>query len=380
VNQIPALLAALLLAAPSGGELGRTPPIGWSSWNRFGCDIDERIVRESAAALVASGMRAAGYRYVNVDDCWMAPGRAADGGLRADPERFPSGIPALASYVHARGLRLGLYTSLGTSTCQGRPGLAGNEQRDLARLAGWRIDYLKVDYCGVSEAVKRDPEPSFRRVRRLLDASGRRVVLSISTWGQGEPWRWRAGVGQLWRVSGDIRPDWDWIVKIAGRSNLRRRFAGPGGWNDPDMLEVGNRGLSAREGRAHFGLWAMLAAPLVAGNDVRRMSPATRRTLLGRELIAVDQDRLGIQGRRLRGGRRQVWVRRLAEGGRAVLLLNTARRPALLRVDLRRLGLPAAERYRVRDLFRRRWSSSGPVLRARVGGHDARVFRIPRRR
>ena len=376
-----ALLAIALLFAASPAharvDLAPTPPMGWSSWNRFGCDVDEGIVRDTADALVASGMRAAGYRYVNVDDCWMAPTRDSLGGLRPDPAKFPSGIPALADYVHARGLRLGLYTSIGARTCQGRPGLQGHLESDVRRLAAWGVDYLKVDFCAPDEATRRNPEPAFRRVRRALDESGRPVVLSITTWGQGAPWRW--GFGELWRVTGDIRAEWDWIVRIPARSHLRRRFAGPGGWNDADMLEVGNPGLSDREGRAHFGLWAILASPLIAGNDVRTMSRITTRTLLNPEVIAVNQDRLGRQGRRLRAGRRQVWVKRVT-GGRAVLLLNRGRRGARMRVRLDRIGLPSAERYRVRDLWRRRSRDSGPVLRARVLAHQARLFRIRRPR
>src|SRR3954451_14457898 len=305
--------AALALALPGSAAavsdgLARTPPMGWSSWNHFGCAIDERTVRETADALVRSGMRDAGYRYVNVDDCWMAATRDASGGLRANPGSFPSGIPALAAYLHARGLRLGLYTSIGARTCQGRPALAGHESSDLARIASWGADYLKIDFCAADDSVRRDPAAAYARVRDLVRQNGRKLVLGICTWGEGRPWRWAPRTGHLWRVTGDIRPEWRWVLKIAGRNNLRARHAGPGGWNDPDSLEVGNRGMTVREQRAHFGLWAVMAAPLIAGNDVRRMSRATRRILLNRELIAVDQDRLGAQGHRVHRGRQEVWV------------------------------------------------------------------------
>jgi alpha-galactosidase len=371
---LAATAAALLLPAPAAAALAPTPPMGWSSWNHFGCRIDERTVRETADALVSSGMRDAGYRYVNVDDCWMAPTRDPSGGLLANPGSFPSGIPSLAKYLHARALRLGLYTSIGAQTCQGLPGLAGHESGDLARIAAWGADYLKVDFCGASEAVRKNPAAAYARVRDGLAAGGRSVVLGISTWGQGEPWRWRPRVGQTWRVSGDIEPSWRSILHNAGRSASHAAAAGPGGWNDPDSLEVGNRGLSIREQRAHFGLWAMLAAPLIAGNDIRTMSRSTRRILLNRELIAVDQDRLGSQGRRVRRGRREVWLRRLAHGARALLLLNRGRRTAVIGY---RLG--SGRRYRVRDLWRHRSRSSGPLLHARVPGHGAALFRVVRR-
>lgn len=366
-------------AAALEDGLARTPPMGWSSWNHFDCRVDEQVVRQTADAMVQSGMRDAGYRYVNVDDCWMAGARDASGRLQADPERFPSGIPALARYVHQRGLRLGLYTDLGTRTCAGRPGLAGHEEQDVRTMTSWGIDYLKVDFCQVPPDVFRQPAPAYARVRDALRRSGRRVVLSICNWGVAAPWRWGAAVGHLWRTTGDIRDSWRSVMRIAGRNGRLARYAGPGGWNDPDMLQVGNGGMSSREDRAHFSLWAMMAAPLIAGNDVRLMSGPTRRTLLNREVIAVDQDRRGAQGRRVQRGRHEVWVKRLRGGGRAVLLLNRGRRRARLRFDLRRLGVRPARSYRVRDLWARRWRRTGRVLRARVPSHGVALFRVGRR-
>ena len=376
--RIAVAIVAVALAVPASAAaasdgLARTPPMGWSSWNHFGCGIDERTVRETADALVRSGMRDAGYRYVNVDDCWMAASRDSAGRLRANPDSFPSGIPALAAYVHARGLRLGLYTSVGARTCQGLPGLAGHERGDLERIASWGVDYLKVDFCGADRVTRAEPAPAYARVRDALVRSGRRLVLGICTWGRGTPWRWGARVGHMWRVAGDIRASWRSVLHSAVRSARHAGAAGPGGWNDPDSLEVGNRGMTAREQRAHVSLWAVLAAPLIAGNDVRAMSRATRRILLNREVVAVDQDRRGSQGRRLRRGRHEVWARRLSHGARAVLLLNRGRDTEVLSY---RLG--PRRRYRVRDLWRHRWRRSGPVLRARVRGHAAALFRIPR--
>jgi alpha-galactosidase len=379
---LAALLVACALAAPAHAlddGLARTPPMGWNTFNRFGCDINEQLVRESADAMVSSGMRAAGYRYVNLDDCWMAFSRDSRGRLRADPARFPGGIPALATYVHRRGLKLGLYTDLGTRTCAGFPGLQGHEQDDLRRIASWGVDYLKVDFCHTSQAVRRDPRPYFARVRDILRATRRPIVFSIVTWGIGAPWHWGARTGHLWRVSPDLLDRWSSLLKVVRRNRRLARYAGPGGWNDADMLQVGNGSMTATEYRAHFSLWAMMASPLLAGNDLRRMDAATRRTLLNREVIAVDQDRAGIQGHLARSRRgREVWVKRLRGGDRTVLLFNRARRRATIRASLPALGLPRARRYRVRDLWRHRSRRTGRVLRARVPRHGVAMFRVSR--
>jgi alpha-galactosidase len=376
---VAALLVLPASAAALDDGLARTPPMGWSSWNHFGCGVDEAIVRQTAAALVASGMRDAGYRYVNVDDCWLAPTRDAAGRLRPDPARFPSGIAALASYLHARGLRLGLYGSLGGFTCAGRPGLAGHEGDDVKRLAAWGVDYLKIDFCGVDAAVRRDPAPAYAAIRDLVRVTGRPIVIGISSWGIGQPWRWGPRTGHLWRVAGDIRDEWASIIRIAGRDALRGRYAGPGGWNDPDSLEVGNGGMTATEDRAHFALWAMSSAPLIAGNDVRVMNRATRRTLLNREVIAVDQDRRGDQGRRVRSRRgREVWVKRLSNGARAVLLLNRRSRAATVRADARTLALPRARHYCARNLLAHRSRRLARVLRTRLPRHGVAIYRIAR--
>ena len=375
-----AVALALALPAPAAAlddGLAPTPPMGWNPWNRFGCEADQRLVREVADAIVATGMRDAGYRQVNLDDCWMARARGPAGELRADPERFAAGIPELAAYLHARGLRLGLYTSLGSETCEGRPALAGHERADLRRMASWGMDYLKVDFCGANAGVRADPEPAYARVSELLRETGRPIVLSMCSWGVGRPWSWGPAIGHLWRVTGDIADDWDSVMRVAARARSRWAAAGPGGWNDPDMLQVGNGGMTAREDRAHFSLWAVMAAPLLAGNDPRRMTAATRRTLLNREVLAVDQDPEGAQGRRVRARNGlEVWLKPLRGSGGAVLLLNRSPARATLRVDLRRLGFPAATRYRVRNLWRHRTGRRGPILRKSVPAHGAALYRV----
>ena len=375
------LLLAAVVSPPAvalDDGLARTPPMGWSSWNHFGCDVDEWAVRATADAMARSGMRAVGYRYVNVDDCWMASERDARGRVQADPVRFPSGIAALADYVHRRGLRLGIYHDIGERTCSGRPGMAGHEADDVRQLVAWRIDYLKLDFCHVQPEVRRTPAPAYARVRDLVRRSGRRVVLGICNWGVGAPWRWGPRVGHLWRVTGDIKNEWSSVMRVADRAERLWRFAGPGGWNDPDSLEIGNGVLTKREGRAQLSVWAMLAAPLIAGNDVRALSRATRATLTNREVISVDQDGAG-QGRRVRRGANEGWVRRLRSGDRALLLLNRRPRAAPVRVNLRHvLAMQSKPPYQLRDLWAHRWRRSGPSLSIRLSGHGAAMFRFRR--
>jgi alpha-galactosidase len=296
--------------------------MGWNTWNHFGCNIDEALIRDMADAMVNSGMRDAGYEYVIIDDCWQIA-RGADGEIVADPGRFPSGIETLADYVHERGLKLGIYTDAGLYTCQGRPGSYGHEQQDANTYAAWGVDYVKVDWCYAEELGPRSP---YALWRDILCAVDRPMVFSICNWGLDAPWSWGPGTGHLWRTTYDIEDRWGSILEIADFNVHLAAYAGPGGWNDPDMLEVGNGGMTNAEYRAHMSLWAIMAAPLIAGNDLQTMSPATRDLLTNQEVIAVDQDRAGIQGTRVHdAGLREVWVKPLAEAGtRAVVLLNRA--------------------------------------------------------
>ena len=332
--------------------LAPTPPMGWNSWNRFGVKIDENLVLETAEAMVASGMRDAGYRYVVIDDGWMAPDRDRDGDFVADPEKFPSGIKALADRIHALGLRFGIYTDAGTKTCQDLPASLGYEFRDARRFAEWGVDYVKVDWCHTNGM---GPRALYAKWAMAFHAARRPMVLSICEWGRSRPWEWAGAIGHLWRTCWDIQPDWSSILTILDRQTELHPFAGPDHWNDPDMLEVGNGDLTADQSRAHLALWSMLAAPLMAGNDLRAMSDETRDILIAPEIVAIDQDAAGKQGRLLsRDGDIDTWVRDLApEGRHAIAVLNRGSDAREVRIALEDIGVALRTNVRVRDLWQR---------------------------
>jgi alpha-galactosidase len=326
--------------------------MGWNSWNRFGVQIDERLVLETAEAMVSSGMRDAGYRYVVIDDGWMAPERDRNGDFIADPDKFPSGMKALADRIHGLGLRFGIYTDAGTKTCQDLPASLGYEFRDARRFAEWGVDYVKVDWCHTDGM---GPRALYAKWAMALHAVRRPIVLSICEWGRARPWEWAGGIGHLWRTSWDIQPEWSSILGIVDRQAELHRYAGPDHWNDPDMLEVGNGDLTAEQGRAHFALWSMLAAPLMAGNDLRTMTDEVRETLTAPEIVAVDQDAAGRQARRLRrDGDIDIWIRALAANGdRAIAVLNRGSATREVRVTLEDVGVAPRTHVRVRDLCKR---------------------------
>jgi len=320
--------------------LAATPPMGWNSWNKFACDgINETVIRETADAMVASGMQAAGYQYVVIDDCWQV-GRDSAGNIIADPVKFPHGIKALADYVHSKGLKFGIYTCCGTKTCAGRPASRGYEFQDARQYAAWGVDYLKEDWCNTST---QDAKESYTLMRDALYKAGRPIIFSLCEWGTHKPWHWAADVGHLWRTSGDIGNNWDFMEagdgsayggSVIGNLDLQsglEKYAGPGHWNDPDMLEVGNGGLTPEEERSHFTLWCMLAAPLMAGNDIRNMSATTRAILTNHDVIAIDQDVLGRQGyRESMKDNLEVFVKPLSGGDTAVCLFNRGDQPKKL--------------------------------------------------
>jgi alpha-galactosidase len=357
------LLAAIMLCAVSptnayslDNGLARTPPMGWNSWNKFACDVNEQLIREMADAMVTSGMKDAGYVYLVIDDCWQID-RDAQGNILPDPQRFPSGMKALADYVHSRGLKFGLYSDAGTLTCQKRPGSRGYEFQDARRYAAWGVDYLKYDWC--STGTQNAPA-SYSIMRDALLKAGRPIVFSICEWGTSKPWLWAKDVGNLWRTTGDIQDCWDckrdWggmgVVHVLDLQDGLESYAGPGHWNDPDMLEVGNQGMTITEYRAHFSLWCILAAPLMAGNDLRNMTSEVKEILTNREVIAVDQDSLGMQGRRVkRYGDREVWAKQLADGGRAVVLFNRGPKSQEISVSWTEIGYPQHVAAQVRDLW-----------------------------
>ncbi len=343
-------LAALLLAAPGlaaaqkAPNLALTPPMGWNSWNRYGCQIDQKLIEQTADAMVSSGLRDAGYVYVNIDDCWQGE-RDGHGDIQPDAARFPGGMKALGAHLHQRGLKFGIYSDAGSKTCGGRPGSQGHEFQDAAQYAAWGVDYVKVDWCNTGDgAAQRNPREAYATMSAALAGSGRPMVLSICEWGHNEPWLWAGDYGHLWRTTGDITNCWDCVVghgnwfasgvlPILDQQDAIRGYAGPGGWNDPDMMEVGNLP-TAEENRSHFAMWAMLAAPLIIGTDIEAMTPAIRDLLANRRLVAIDQDPLGIPAMKWisRAGL-DYWARPLANGRWAIALLNRGDTPRVARLD-----------------------------------------------
>jgi len=341
--------------------LAHTPPMGWNSWNKFACTVSEDLIKSVADAMATNGMKDAGYQYVVMDDCWQVS-RDENGNIVADPQRFPSGIKALADYVHSKGLKFGLYSDAGMETCEGRPGSQGHEYQDALQYAKWEVDYLKYDWCNTG---KRNAEEAYSTMSKALLSTGWPIVFSICEWGTAKPWLWGRGIGNLWRTTGDISDKWSsrqkWpdgscceygVVDILDQQVGLESFAGPGHWNDPDMLEVGNGGMTVSEYRAHFSLWALLAAPLMAGNDVRSMKAEIKEILTNREVIAVNQDKLGRQGYRAnKQGDREVWVKPLSDGGRAVILLNRGTTETTVGVTWEQLDYPGHLAARIRDLW-----------------------------
>ncbi len=337
--------------------LALTPPMGWNSWNKFGCKIDETIVKQIADAMVANGMRDAGYQYVVIDDCWQVD-RDSKGNIIPDAKSFPSGIQALADYVHSKGLKFGIYSDAGTKTCEGRPGSWGYEFQDARQYAAWGVDYLKYDWCNTG---RQNTEAAYSRMRDALAVCGRPIVFSICEWGSSKPWTWARDIGNLWRTTGDISDIWQakdkrrqlGVVDILDLQDGLESAAGPGHWNDPDMLEVGNGGMTPTETEAHFSLWCILAAPLMAGNDLRLLAPDVARVLTNTEVILVDQDKLGRQGRKVRDdGDLEVWAKEMADGSRAVILLNRGAAEASVAAAWTEIGYPAGLEAKVRDLWK----------------------------
>jgi alpha-galactosidase len=375
------LAAAGQLQALDNG-LARTPPMGWNSWNKFACNVSEDLIKQAADAMVSSGMQDAGYQYVVIDDCWQVD-RDAQGNIVADAKRFPSGIKALADYVHGKGLKFGIYSDAGTGTCQNRPGGRGYEFQDARQYAAWGVDYLKYDWCNHST---QDSHASYSIMRDALKKSGRPIVFSLCEWGSTKPWLWAGDVGNLWRSTGDISDKWDTgekrdglgVVQILDLQDGLQSYAGPGHWNDPDMLEVGNGGMSLTEYRAHFSMWCLLAAPLLAGNDIRSMSADIHDILTNKEVIAIDQDPLGREGRRVkRADGLEVWAKQLADGGRAVALLNRTGAEAKITASWTDLGYPDHVPAKVRDLWAKKdLGETSGSFSASVPSHGVVMVRI----
>ncbi|MFE0461894.1 NPCBM/NEW2 domain-containing protein [Kitasatospora sp. NPDC058965] len=364
------------LALDNGLDL--TPQMGFNNWNSTHCgaQFNEAMVEGIADLFVAKGLKAAGYQYVNLDDCWALPTRDANGNLVADPVRFPHGIKALADYVHAKGLKFGIYSSAGTHTCdvQGFPGGLGHEQQDADLWASWGVDYLKYDNCN-NQGV--DAQARYKAMGDALRATGRPILYSICEWGSTAPWTWASRVGDSWRTTGDISDDWSSMISRASANMGLAPFAKPGAFNDPDMLEVGNGGMTSTEYRTHFSLWSEMAAPLMIGTDLRTAQPDTLAILTNADVIAVDQDPLGKQGSVVAAADGQVVMSKpLADGSRAVTLTNEGSYDAQITATTAELGLAGSNGYAVKDLWSKRTSRAKDRVSATVPGHGTVMLRI----
>jgi len=383
-NKLRNLLLAMVIVpalvfGQSTEKLAQTPPMGWNSWNKFACNVSEKLIKEMADAIVASGMKDAGYEYVVIDDCWQVS-RDADGNIVPDKERFPSGIKALADYVHSKGLKFGIYSDAGRATCQNRPGSYNYEEKDARQYAAWGVDYLKYDWCN-SEGI--DPKVVYTKMSNALKATGRPIIFSMCEWGSSNPWYWAQGVAHLWRTTGDIQDCWEckrewggagWTLILDQQEGLEK-FAGPGQWNDPDMLEVGNGGMNETEYQAHFSFWCLLAAPLMAGNDIRTMSDTIKNILTNKEAIAINQDAAGKQGSKaLDEGNFEVWKKPLANGDWAVILFNRGGPVIKANVVWQSLGL--GKSLATRDIWKKKNIGRTTGFKGDIPGRSVIVYRL----
>ncbi len=376
--------------------LALTPPMGWNSWNTFQTNISEDLVKGIVDSLVSSGMKDAGYTYIVLDDGWMSMQRdSITGNLIPDPKKFPHGVKALADYIHSKGLKFGLYNCAGTKTCAGYPGTRGYEYQDARFYASQDIDYLKFDWC-YSDSL--NAVEAYTTMSKALKTAGRPIVFSLCEWGSNHAWTWAANVGELWRTTGDIYACYEgqkdmgtWkancLMHIVDMNEPLRKYAGPGHWDDPDMLEVGN-GLSDGENRTHFSLWCMMAAPLIAGNDIRKMSAETRSILTNKDVIAIDQDPLGVQGFRYSTkDSLATWFKPLNGGDWAVCFVNRSSQPQQINFNwknenvndtLSSLQLNAATTtYKIADVWTKKTSSTtAKPFNAAVQPHDVIMLRL----
>ncbi|GAA1537348.1 NPCBM/NEW2 domain-containing protein [Dactylosporangium maewongense] len=363
-------------ATPQPGPV-TAPVMGWNSWNRFGCNIDENLIKATADAMVSTGLKASGYTYVNIDDCWMASTRDAQGRLRPDPVRFPGGIAAIADYVHARGLKLGIYSSAGTATCQGLPASLDHETVDAQTWASWGIDLLKYDNCN------NQGRPAAQRYKAMgdaLKATGRHIVYSICNWGDDAPWEFAPNTGgSLWRTTGDINASWGSVTSLLDQQAGLETFARKGYYNDPDMLEVGNGPLTADENVAHFSLWSLLSSPLLLGNDLRSVPAATLNVLRNADVIAVNQDWGGSQGRRMADfGDTEVWAKPMSDGSVAAVLFNRGGAAASISTTTAALGIGGSSSYTTKNLWTGATGTTSGTLSATVPSHGVAMFRVTR--
>jgi len=391
-----ASVAALQSFAQENANLAPTPPMGWNSWNIFQTKIDETLLKSMVDAYISSGMKDAGYTYFVLDDGWMGMERDANGQLIADPKKFPNGMKAFADYVHSKGLKFGIYNCAGTKTCAGYPGTRGHEYEDARLYASWGVDYLKFDWCNTDRI---DAQEAYAMMSKALKASGRPIVFSLCEWGSHRPWLWAKDDGQLWRTTGDIGPGFakdvkgnGWtalcVLNILDRQDSIRQYAGPGHWNDPDMLEVGN-GMTYNEDKAHFSLWCMLAAPLMSGNNLHTMSAQTIGILTNKEAIAIDQDPLGVEcfKYKMSADSVETLVRPLANGDLAVCFLNRMDKPQAISFDWAANAIDDAtsktnvdftkSTYKLHDLWSKKdIGTTKKPLKQTIAAHDVVMLRL----
>lgn len=375
------------LKAQKFEELAGTPPMGWNSWNKFECKINETIVKQVADAMIKNGMKEAGYGYIIVDDCWQI-GRDSSGNILADPERFPSGMKSLGDYIHSKGLKFGIYSDAGTLTCQGRPGSRGYEFQDARTYAKWGVDLLKYDWCSHG---KQNAEASYALMRDALKKAGRPMVLSICEWGTNKPWEWGASVGHMWRTTEDIINCFDcknnWgglgVLQIVDLQVEIGGYSGPGHWNDPDMLEIGNGVLTSSEERAHISMWSMFSAPLIAGNDIRNMSAQTKAILTNKEVLDIDQDSLGISATRwMKYADWEIWFKPLSNHSFAFCLLNRSNQPVTINQDLKTMikNYSVDDSYSIRDLWKHRdIGTTKDNITGTIAAHDVLMLKLTKK-
>ncbi|XP_040383981.1 alpha-galactosidase [Oryza brachyantha] len=353
--------------------LGRTPQMGWNSWNHFYCGINEQIIRETADALVNTGLAKLGYHYVNIDDCWAEYNRDSQGNFVPNRQTFPSGIKALADYVHAKGLKLGIYSDAGSLTCSNKmPGSLDHEEQDVKTFSSWGVDYLKYDNC--NDAGRTIME-RYTRMSNAMKTYGKNIFFSLCEWGKENPATWAGRMGNSWRTTGDIADNWDSMTSRADQNDQWAAYAGPGGWNDPDMLEVGNGGMSEAEYRSHFSIWALAKAPLLIGCDVRSMSQQTKDILSNSEVIAVNQDRLGVQGKKVQSDNGlEVWAGPLSDNRKAIVLWNRQPYQATITAHWSNIGLAPSVVATARDLWAHSSFAAQGQISASVAPHDCKMY------
>jgi alpha-galactosidase len=369
------VLALSYVARTADSSAAATPPMGWNSWNHFACKVTAADVRSAADAIASNGMKDAGYIYVNIDDCWEG-GRDEKGRIQAN-QKFGD-MKALVDYVHGKGLKIGIYSSPGPKTCAGHEGSYGHEEQDAQQYADWGFDYLKYDWCSAEKIYPRSQMVDvYKKMHDALVRTRRPIVFSLCQYGYGRVWRWGPSVGgNLWRTTEDITDKYDRMSVIGFDQDGLEPFAGPGHWNDPDMLEVGNGGMNHDEYVTHMTLWVLLAAPLLAGNDLSKMTPETLSIITNRDVVAVDQDIKGVQGRRIaQEGPLEVWAKPLADGSVAVGLFNRGESVSPITLSLKDIGVQGSAK--VRDLWQRQdlGSFSGSYT-ADVPRHGAILIRV----